>query len=181
VVVTGAGGGREVLALREQGFDAVGYEPNERFAAAGERLLAERGHAGTFHHSGRSVFPEDLGQCDAVIIGWGSYMHMAPRARRVAFLAGARRVLPEGAPLLVSFFEREARTAYFDQVARVANVLRRMRRADPVELGDALIPHPHFLHHFTREEIEAELRDGGFEPVAFERHPYAHAVGRASV
>ena len=34
ILVTGAGGGREVLALLALGFDAVGYEPNPRLVGA---------------------------------------------------------------------------------------------------------------------------------------------------
>lgn len=178
VVVTGAGGGREVLALLEQGFDAVGYEPNERFATAGADFLSRRGHRDRLRPSARDVFPGEIESCDCVVVGWGSYMLIAGRQRRIAFLRAARQRLREGDPLLLSFFAHSARPRYFTVVAGVANAVRSVRRREAVELGDAIAGN--FLHCFTRAEIEDELAAGGFELVDFRFSPYGHAVGRAS-
>ncbi len=178
VVVTGAGGGREVLALLDQGFDAVGYEPNQRFATAGTDFLSRRGHQDRLRLSARDVFPGEIESCDCVVVGWGSYMLIAGRARRVAFLRAARQRLSEGDPILLSFFAHSARPRYFTVVAAVANAVRSVRRREAVELGDAIAGN--FLHYFTRTEIEAELEAGGFSLVEFQLSPYGHAIARAN-
>jgi hypothetical protein len=177
VVVTGAGGGREVLALLEQGFDAVGYEPNQRFATAGADFLSRRGHQDRLRLSARDVFSGEMESCDCVVVGWGSYMLIAGRARRVAFLRAVRQRLSEGDPILLSFFAHSARPRYFTVVAAVANAVRSVRRREAVELGDAIAGN--FLHCFTRTEIEDELEAGGFSLVEFHLSPYGHAIARA--
>jgi hypothetical protein len=178
VVVTGAGGGREVIALLERGFDAVGYEPNAALVAAGAKLLDARGHPDRVRPCDRDAFPADASPCDAVLVGWGSYMLIPGRARRVAFLRGARSVLADGAPLMCSFFVRGAGDArYFAIVRRSANLVRRLRREEPVEAGD-LVGH-NYVHYFTRTEIVSELAEAGFRTVVYESAPYGHAVAEA--
>ena len=169
IVVTGAGAGREVLALREQGFDAVGYEPNEQLARAGAAFLDGRGHSDALRTVGRDRFPAEAGRCEGVIVGWSSYMLIPGRDRRIDFLRGARSRLDEGAPILLSFFARAPEARSFTTIARVANVVRRARRLPPVELGDALSPN--YTHHFTRDDIASELEEAGFRLVVFEAQP----------
>ena len=67
VVVTAAGGGREVLALLERGFDAVGYEPHRGLVRAGTKLLERRGYPQRLFHVDRDAFPAVEG-CDAVVV-----------------------------------------------------------------------------------------------------------------
>ena len=176
VVVTGAGAGREVVALLSLGFDPVGYEPNARLVAAGQRLLEASGEAQRLRPCRRSAFPRDATRADAVLVGWGSYMLMPGRARRTAFLRAAREVLGPGGPLLLSFFPRPE-SRHLAIVHAVGNALRRARRDEALELGDALSPN--FVHYFTRDEIEQELAAGGFACVSYAAQPYGHAVARA--
>lgn len=82
------------------------------------------------------------------------------RDRRVALLRGLRPRVPAGAPVLVSFFSRSPGGRREQVVAAVANPVRRLRGARPVDLGDDLVPD--FAHRFTRAEIAAELSAGGF-------------------
>jgi hypothetical protein len=177
VIVTGAGGGREVLALLERGYDAVGHEPNGTLVAAGAALLRRLGHEGRLHVCGRDAFPGGAGRCDAVLVGWGSYMLIPGRDRRVAFLRAARAAVPAGAPLLCSFFVRPPDARYHAILAGTANVVRRLRRREPVEVGDTIAEN--FAHRFTRAEIERELALGGFRMLAYEPRPYGHAVAVA--
>lgn len=179
IVVTGAGGGREVLALRKLGYDAVGFECNERLAAFGDRLLTAEGHPGRLCWTPRDVWPDLAHPCDGVIVGWGSYMLIQGRARRVKFLQGAHTCLPEGGPILVSFFARSGTPAYLRIVARIGSILRRAQGRDPVELGDALDSHPVYVHYFTKDEVVQELAEGGFELVSYDEKDYGVAVARA--
>ena len=74
VVVTGAGTGREVFALVERGFDAVGYEPNPRLRELGVDFLRRHDQSDRLHPIERDVFHVATGRCDAVVVGCGSYM-----------------------------------------------------------------------------------------------------------
>lgn len=178
IVVTGAGGGREVLALLELGFDVVGYEPHPALVDAGSSLLESRGHPGRLRSAQRDRFPSDSEPCEALLVGWGSYMLIPGAARRIAFLRDARAGLPAGAPIVLSFFTRRPGGRLTVASAALANVLRRVRGAERAEPGDGLVPN--FTHWFTREEIERELTEAGFELVHFSEQPYGHAVGRAT-
>lgn len=180
LAVLGAGSGREVLALIERGFAVHGFECNPRLVDVGNRLLAKDGVDQRLLLAPRDGWPEDTGPYDGIIVGWGAYMHIKGRARRVDFLRQARRRLPAGCPLLVSFLYRSKDSQYFRFSARLGDALAAVTRAEHVELGDALLPM--YVHYFTREQIEAELREGGFDMVAFdltESAGYALAVGVA--
>lgn len=176
IVVTSAGGGREVLALLKAGYDAVGFEPNEELAQFGNQLLADLYPAVSIHSSPRDRWPPDAVGFDAAIVGWGGYMHIAGRRQRVTFLREAAEQLPAGAPILLSFFVRHGTSVRFRTVATVGGLFRRLLHREPVETGDALIPH--LAHYFTRDEVAAELSEAGFELIAFGHDDYGWAVGR---
>lgn len=183
IVVPGCGGGREVLALLRCGFDAVGYEPHPALAAYAQRLLEERGHPGKAFACGRERFPA-AGRCDGVLFGWGAYSLIAPRRRRIAFLAAAAAALAHGGAVVLSAFERPLPGREFRLTAAIANRLRGVRRAPGVELGDSLAPNR--VHLFTGEELAGEiaaagLRLDGVAPAAVEDAGigYLRAIGRA--
>ncbi len=181
VAVTGAGGGREVLALVQRGLRATGYEPNPVLAAAGDALLAAEGRGGGVHACARSRWPGGEQRFDAVLLGWGSYMLVPSRRERIALLAGASRATGDRGPVALSYFEAPpgALAALQFRTARsVAAPLRRLRRAAPVVFGDALAPN--FVHHFTRKQVAEELAAAGLELVdaGSGGHGYGWAVGR---
>ena len=134
VVVTSAGGGREVIALAERGFEVAGFEPNEALVEAGARLIAERGlESASLQISGRDGFPAGAGPCDAVVVGWGSYIHVQGRARRVALLRAAGERLAPGGPVVISFWQRPEGGRYFAVVRKRG--LRVTRPARPGACG----------------------------------------------
>jgi hypothetical protein len=182
IAVPACGGGREVLALLESGRDAVGYESHPELAAFAGEFLSARGHPSRVRRSNRDEFPTD-DACDGAVVGWGAYSLIHGQARRARFLDGAVRALPAGAPLLLSFFDRDGDHRDLRWVRTIAGVLRRLRGAAPVELGDTLSPN--LVHVFRREEVEHELTTAGFEVVSYgvvgqadERVRYAAAVAR---
>ena len=101
-----------------------------------------------------------------MIVGWGAYSLMHGRDRRLGFLRTARAVLPPGAPVLISFFDRPADAREMRWTRTGANVLRRLRGRPLVELGDTLSPN--LVHVFLRSEFEGEVREAGFEPATYE-------------
>lgn len=160
VAVLGAGGGREVLALHRRGLSVEGFECNPRLVAHAAGFLARAGCPAAVRALARDAAPAPETPYDGVIVGWSAYMLVPGRAHRIAWLRALRAVVRPGGPLLLSFFTREGDGPYFRTVARVANALRRLRRAPPAEPGDAL--DPNFVHAFTRDEIAAEMAAGGF-------------------
>lgn len=165
VLVTGAGGGREVLALLDAGYDAHGLEPNPWLAAAGNRTLEELGHGRRLAAMPRSAMPPrgTAAAYDALVVGWTSYTLMPGRGRRTAFLRAARDHLTAAAPVLLSTWVRDDDDPHVARVARVGSAIRSLRRAPPLELGDALAPN--FVHRFTGAELGAELADAGLVAV----------------
>lgn len=165
VVVTAAGGGREVLALARMGFEVTGFEVHPRLREFAVGLLATEGLAATVLPCERDDWPAGAEQADAVVSGWGQYMCIRGRARRVAFLRGAARTLPEGGPILVSFFARAQITRRMRTTAAVGNVFRPLLHGERVEVGDSI--EQAVGHAFSREEIAQELRLAGFDLVDF--------------
>ena len=182
VVVTGAGGGREMLPLLDMGYEVTGYEPHGGLVAAGTAFLAQEGHMAQLLQNRPDEFPVG-GAWDAVIVGWSSYMLIPGRKRRVAFLQAARRSVSVGAPLLASFYLRTAEDeARLRLQSRIANVLRWLRRGERVELGDDFATDvvTNFVHRFSSDEIIDEFAAGGWKVASFHRDPYPHVVAQAA-
>ncbi|HKP88681.1 MAG TPA: hypothetical protein VJT75_01785 [Thermoleophilaceae bacterium] len=167
VIVLGCGGGREALALLEDGFDAVGYDPHPALVAYAEELLTAHGHPGRAFVSPRDDFPPGAPPSDAVLVGWGAYTLIRGRATRLRVLAGARDVLPAGAPIILSFLQAPRFGRGLRMTVSVANALRRARGGEPLELGDTLAPN--LVHVFTPEQVAGEIAAAGLELVEYRR------------
>lgn len=164
IAVLGAGAGREIIALARMGHEAHGFECNAALVELGSELLAQEVGNGRLELLAREQAPS--GRFDAVIAGWSSYMLIPGRDLRIAMLRQLHSLVPDGAPLLLSFFTRDGRESRFQRIARIGNPIRRLLGRPAIQPGDDLVPN--YVHWFTRGEIEAELRDGGFEMVDFE-------------
>jgi len=179
LAVTAAGGGREVLALTEMGFEVVAEECNPALVGLANRLLAEAGIDAEVRLGPRDacgLVGESL--VDGVIVGWGAYTHIQGRATRRDYLRQLRGLVRDRGPILLSFFHRPARAPMMAIVRAVAAPVRAvLGGGGSVELGDVL--DPHFQHYFNEAELAGELRSAGFELVEYSPDGYAHAVGRA--
>lgn len=164
VSVTGAGGGREVLALLAQGFDAQGFEPNRQLAEFGAGLTAADGYGARVRVSGRDGFPVGGAGVDAVVIGWGAYMLLPSRRDRVELLRAAAAATGGGGAVVLSYFVLPVYRPRFRVAAAVAAPLRRLRRAEAPLLGDALSPT--YAHHFTATQVAQEVRAAGLRVAA---------------
>jgi hypothetical protein len=191
LLVPGAGGGRELVALAKRGFTMDALEPVPNLVAAAkpvidpmrvrieERSLQEWATAPTGHY-------------DGVFTGWGMWTHILGFHDRIEALRAFRRTCPTG-PVLLSFWSN---TKLFDQNeqpqeleplyphpgSRIHRWTRdwlrcRLLRRDPVERGTAWT-RGMFVHLVTESELREEARLAGYELRFFEpnaRH-YAHAV-----
>ncbi len=179
LLLTAAGGGREVLALLERGFAVEAFECSPGLVEAGNRLLEESGWEAAIELSPPDRLPAAAGQHDGAIVGWGAYMHVPRRAARIAFLRDIAARLPAGGPVLLSFYTRPGDTVAYRTIAATANLFRRLRfDRDRVERGDTLSKT--FDHHFTEAEVRAEIEAAGLEMIHFARAPYPHAVARVA-
>jgi hypothetical protein len=177
LLVAAAGGGREVLALRRLGYEVHGFEADPGLVRVANGLLEREGMVPDIQQAPWDHCPDIEGTYAGIIVGWGAYMLIRGRGRRIAFLRELRERVTPGAPILLSFYSIPKDTRYFRVIARIGNSLARVLRRDPVQVGDCLAPN--YTHFFTKERAESELVAGGFEPVSFEHLEYGHAVGRA--
>ena len=166
ILVAAAGTGREILALRSAGLDADGFECNTNLLGAGQKIFAQLGEAYSVTLCAPDRVPSGSVTYDGLLVGWGGYMHIPTSRRRIQFLRALRDRAQPHSPLLLSFFTRAAESSRCDLIAyRVARICRTLRLApknDSVELGDDLDA-GQYVHRFTRDELQAELGDAGFE------------------
>ena len=177
VLIAAAGGGREVLALRRTGMEVDGFESDPGLLNVANELLEKEGLAPDLKGAPWDHCPAAVSKCDGVVVGWAAYMLIRGRDERIDFLRELRARVAEGSPILLSFMTRSERSRYFRYVARIGNILAAPLGRDRVDVGDTLLPN--FAHRFTREQLEAEMMEGGFRMISYDGVPYGHAVGRA--
>jgi hypothetical protein len=180
ILVAACGGGREMIALHNLGFQADGFDCTPRLVETSRGLLSQLGISSNVVLCPPNEVPGDLTPHDGLIVGWTAYMQIPGRARRIAFLRKLRSSVPPGAPLLVSFWVEEGAAPDAARVFRLAKWLRslRGRRAEPLEPGDHVTSRG-YHHCFAKEEIEAELKVGGFRMCHYCQADHPYAVGVA--
>jgi len=155
IAMIACGGGRELLALRRLGFDAIGYEPHPLLREYAACFLAARGFGGVVRAMPRDRFPTADGPFDGVLVGWGAYSLIAPRPTRISFLKDAVAACTARSPLMLSVFGRPLHGRELRITAGVATALRALRRTERLDLGDTLAPNR--VHVFTDCELSVEL------------------------
>ncbi len=169
VLVAGAGGGREMVALARSGYQVVGFDASQDLVDSCRANLGLAGVTAEALWAAPGDVPRDIGPFDALVVGRGVYHHIPRASRRVRFLSACRDQLAPGAPLLLG-------DVLFTEAPR------KPPSGSAVEAGDHV--GSAFFHRFTRDEIDSELGRAGFDLVDFRRTPFdggtlAHAVARA--
>jgi hypothetical protein len=182
LLLVGAGGGREVVALQRLGYQVDAFECHPQLVKSANELLGRLALTPSVHLAPRDACPDDprfyrAETYHGLIVGWSAYMLIRGRGRRVALLKQLRARAGEGAPVLISFIPRQGTPRWMRITAWVGNLVARLRFGDPVEVGDDLVMN--FVHRFTREEIESELHEAGFDLIHFGNIEYGHALGVA--
>ncbi len=183
LLVAGAGGGREVLALHQLGYDTDGFDCNIQLVEQANKLFKKEGLVSNIKHVLPDQCPDGTKIYNGIIIGWSVYMHIQGRKQRIAFLRKLRNQTQELSPILLSFSHRLDDSLYFKMVAIIGNVIRWFLRRDYLEIGDDLARIHEvniYGHCFTKEEIDFELQEGGFQLDFYCTDVYGHAVGIAS-
>jgi len=178
LILIGAGGGREVLALLRLGYQIDGFESHPALVAAANSLLQEEGFDTSVGLVQRDESPNTKTTYDGIIVGWGAYMLVQSRRHRITLLKQLRALTHRQCPILLSFYWRSGSpSASYKMSAFLANMIRRTTNREPIDVGDWLAPA--YVHFFTRDEIASELSEGGFLLVHYSTAEYGHAVGIA--
>jgi hypothetical protein len=176
ILIGAAGSGREMIALHRAGYIVEGFECATSLVEAGQKILRDAGCPGQLIWAPAETVPPLSGPFDGAIMGWSGYMYIPRRAQRVKLLRDFRDLLAEGAPLLISFQTREQCERRMQWSARGANWIRKLRRAEPVAVGDRL--DSGFKHWFNRQDIAGEMADAGLVLEYYSVDGYGWAVGK---
>lgn len=176
LLVSSVGGGREILALRELGYTADGFECHPDLVEKANTLLQQNGLSPNIELVPRDSCPEGTTQYDGAIVGWGSYMLIQGRRKRVEFLKQLRTRIKPGGPILLSFFHRHETERIFPMISTIGNVFRFVLRRERLEPGDSL--DPNYVHHFTESQLAGELAQAGLELMYYSTDEYGNAVCR---
>jgi hypothetical protein len=159
VLIGGAGGGREVLALAEMGYDVLAFEPSAALTAAmAERLPKElnaRVYCASYEDMPR-LFPARREQpCatleaepdfNAAILGWSSYSHLRTEEQRIRTLCSFARHVR--GPILISFNQFAAH-----KITPRKKWTERVRRTLKIGPGDSFSVKIGFTHDMSASEL----------------------------
>ena len=107
ILVPGAGGGREVLALRERGYTVFGFDPAIGQSPNAHGIIRESFEALVNRDENRLRFPGAGGVTfDAVLFGWGSLSHVFQAQMRFHIIQAAHAHCLNG-PILFSYWRPE--------------------------------------------------------------------------
>lgn len=177
LLLLSAGGGREVHGLEKTGFLVDAYECHPGLTHYANALLERENLTSRVRLIERDESPDNNTIYDGAIIGWGGYMLVQGRGRRISLLRKIRKQLKPGKPILLSFFARAENEKRLVLTSKIANLFRLVRQCELSEVGDDLVPN--YVHIFTKDEVNRELSEAGLKPVFYENKPYGHAVGIA--
>jgi hypothetical protein len=170
LLVGGAGGGREPLALAARGYEVVAFDPAaalvDALAARAAGMSNLTAFAGRYEdlpwlsasENGARVNLQDVRPFDAAILGWASYSHLRTAASRRTALERVAAVTT--GPILLSFYLCPTPPP----PSRVRAWLAGRRLWSPT---DRFTPAVGFYHLSTKDELLDELAAAGLEVVEF--------------
>ena len=192
ILVAGAGWGREMGALRDQGYTVVGFDPVEPPSTrvpTGTTFI--RADYGEFVKAALGRSPGGMLNAvldtpfDAVILGWGSLSHVLDRDLRARIFAAAARVAPRG-PILASFWcrpvgDEAVRSRLRERVIGLGTVLGRLRGIEADASQDYVFSTAHgFGVYLGMDELARVAADLG-RSLHTDVHPFPRVVLAPSV
>ncbi|MFZ4578615.1 MAG: hypothetical protein ACOYOB_09515 [Myxococcota bacterium] len=182
LLVLGMGGGRDGKALQERGYEVDGCEPVQALAGRAQQELGAGAEVIVCRAEDLDVRGVLAGPYAGVVFGWGAWSHLFTADARRAALVAARRRVPLGAPLLLSW--PAAPVAGLRNGARGTLDMRRggAQRSGVVETG---VLHGWRLQTggivhlvYSREDLELEAAATGWRTVDVQgsESGYPHAV-----
>ena len=183
ILLVGCGAGRDLLALREMGYEVTGLDPTPELVEQARRNLAQRGVTALIRQG--FIETSDLEETyDVVVLAGNCYSFLLTSASRIATLARIKAHLaPQGRVVIV--YTGTHRPPFAIHVARVTS---RLAGADwRPEPGDAFARHPatrrllRYEHLFTPGEVERECAKAGLRVVRDVRTAGYYVVAVAAV
>jgi SAM-dependent methyltransferase len=169
ILVVGSGSGREVIALRRDGYNVEGLEPAVTAAQLSREIMRKAGVDAPVRIGGIETVELD-GAYDLFIFSWYCYSYIAHRATRVAALRSARQHLAPGGRIILSYIIGEPIPKQLP-FALAAFAARATGAGWTPEHNDVLSFEPgglHFEHHFGPGEVEDEARAAGLKVAALQ-------------
>jgi SAM-dependent methyltransferase len=179
ILVVGCGSGRDLLALRELGWEADGLEPVAACVALACQRLAKRGVVADVQAGAIETAPLPRAY-DVFVFSWFCYSYIPQRAARVAALRRVKSRLAPGGRILVSYLGAQPPLRRLPW--RLARLAARVSGADwRPEYGDVFSARHdsgslHYEHRFQPGEIEAEARAAGLALAFHEQAGDGNAV-----
>ncbi|MFN2399294.1 MAG: class I SAM-dependent methyltransferase [Gemmatimonadaceae bacterium] len=188
ILLGGAGGGREIIALRDRGYEVVGFEPSEPLVMAAQAAITQKPGASLVRASYADLAKAVSGnggplasitttRFDGVILGWGSFSHVLEDAARSELMDSISRLEPT-APVLLSFLPTDKVEGGTPGPTR-----RRFRRALALlgapsarRSGYGLLGWGAFYRGFTETELTSLAARHGYTIPYLKMDPYPHAV-----
>lgn len=169
ILIVGSGSGREVIALRRDGYNVEGLEPAAAAAELSREIMTKAGVQAHVRIGGIETVALD-GHFDLFIFSWYCYSYIAHRPTRVAALRSARAHLAPGGRIILSYIVGEPIPKRLPitlaaLVARVSGAGWRPEKNDVVSFEPGGL---HFEHHFAPGEIEDEAREAGLQVAALQ-------------
>lgn len=187
LLLGGAGGGRELVALTAMGYTVDAFEPAEALFGA----LAAHPTAGltlrasyadlvrAASHGEGPLAAVRENNYDGVVLGWASFTHLTSEGEAEATLRAVRVIAPR-ATVLVSYLgpDDDGRANGRVEALRPwvrAGLARIARRAERLA-GEGFAPGAGFYRRFAPTEFEDLARAAGYDVATHAAEPYPHAL-----
>ena len=188
VLVGGAGGGREIAALRERGYHVIGFDPCDPLVRGAQQRFGDDAGVvvvcGSYEDLVRAAVdprhPLAVAMAgpplDLVVLGWGSFSYVSSEAEATTLLRTIRSLAP-AAPVLLSFLRPAiSPSAIAGLRARLRRLLARLGAPGRPGAGDAFTPWAGFYRAVAMTEIRTLADAAGYEVALLREDWYAHAL-----
>ncbi|WP_075591050.1 class I SAM-dependent methyltransferase [Labilibacter marinus] len=169
IVVLGAGGGRECLALNRLGYKLSGYESDKKMVEYAQKYFANLEIDIAFNHIPINTIPHS--KCDIFWFGWGMYTHIFSQERRVQMLCDVKKQIPQNGYIIISYWKENRE---FTRRKIIENMTKKINRR-PVEAGEGF-RNGFWTKRFTPDQIKEEAALVQLKVVHISEVEYGHAI-----
>lgn len=169
VIVAGAGGGREMIALSKMGLQVLGFDASMDLVDACRQNLRQANVSADCVFAPPGEVPSGPAIYDGLLIGRGVYHHIPGSDRRIQFLTAGRQRVAGKSPVVIGDFLTRANK-------RSLNSYALSREIEP---GDAISSS--FFHYFTEQEVSSELDQAGYDLEEYRDTPFPGGANMAHI
>jgi SAM-dependent methyltransferase len=159
ILCLGCGAGREVFGLLDLGHTVCGVDASEEMIAAARILNENRQNKGEFVSAFVPPIPFEGRVFDLIIGTYNLYTHIGFRAARLELLKECKKVMAEGALLILSYHEYDPARAPYVTIQGEDN-FKKMPAVKEAPDKDL------YIKVMSADEVRTELHEAGFSVVA---------------